>query len=310
MNSIKNILVIVDPTASDQPAVQKAVILASKFHAGIELFVCDTKSSFAMRMASQMTKPTALTPSSLHSWLEALARPLRSKGIEVTTSAINGDPFVNTVLAWLKNSPADLVMKDTHHHGLTKRTFLGNTDWHLIRECPIPLLLTKPKHWREPLVVAAAVNPPLNGIQEDFLDKRILDCAVTIALPLQATVLAVHTYFPDLVAAASICPEPNFFNVTAEMLEAEKTLHQTALVSLLAPYGIAQQSVHLDMGVASTSLPEIAEQQAIDVMVMGAISRNHLKQALIGSTAERLLEHLPCDVLVIKETQFAECLPI
>jgi hypothetical protein len=49
--------------------------------------------------------------------------------------------------------------------------------------------------------------------------------------------------------------------------------------------------------------------RAVDIMVMGAISRSHLKQKLIGSTAERLLEYLPCDVLVVKETRFADSLP-
>lgn len=308
MNSIKNILVVVDPTASDQPALHKAGLLAAKLHASIELLACDTKASAALRFAHRMTgRATAPSPS-LQAWLEDLAQPLRSEGIEVTTSAIAGDPLVKTLLAWFKNSPADLVMKDTHHHSGLKRTFLGNTDWHLIRECPIPLLLTKPTAWRKPLIVAAAIDPPLNASSEDFLDRRILDCTVSIARPMQASVLAVHTYFPNIVAAAASCPQPNFFNVTPEMLETEKALHETALAPLLEPYGISKQCV--EMGVASACLPAIAEEQAIDVLVMGAISRSHAKQALLGSTAERLLEFLPCDVLVVKEACFADCLPL
>jgi universal stress protein E len=65
----------------------------------------------------------------------------------------------------------------------------------------------------------------------------------------------------------------------------------------------------VDMGFASSCLPQFAERRAVDIMVMGAISRSHLRQKLIGSTAERLLEYLPCDVLVVKETRFADSLP-
>jgi universal stress protein E len=42
---------------------------------------------------------------------------------------------------------------------------------------------------------------------------------------------------------------------------------------------------------------------------MGAISRTRLQEVFIGSTAERVLDRLPCDVLVVKPGDFAERLP-
>jgi universal stress protein E len=41
-----------------------------------------------------------------------------------------------------------------------------------------------------------------------------------------------------------------------------------------------------------------------DVVVMGAVARNRLKRIFIGATAERVLEHLPCDLLIIKPDWF------
>ncbi|MBT5219554.1 MAG: universal stress protein, partial [Woeseia sp.] len=37
---------------------------------------------------------------------------------------------------------------------------------------------------------------------------------------------------------------------------------------------------------------------------MGAVSRNTMKRLFIGATAERTLEHLPCDLLVVKPSWF------
>jgi universal stress protein E len=37
-----------------------------------------------------------------------------------------------------------------------------------------------------------------------------------------------------------------------------------------------------------------------DLVVMGAVSRSGLKRLALGSTAERVLDFLPCDVLVVK----------
>jgi universal stress protein E len=42
---------------------------------------------------------------------------------------------------------------------------------------------------------------------------------------------------------------------------------------------------------------------------MGAVSRRGLAKIFIGSTAERVLEHLPCDVVVVKSPDFAAALP-
>jgi hypothetical protein len=40
------------------------------------------------------------------------------------------------------------------------------------------------------------------------------------------------------------------------------------------------------------------------MVVMGAMSRSGLKRVFIGNTAERVLNDLPCDVLVVKPPRF------
>ena len=37
---------------------------------------------------------------------------------------------------------------------------------------------------------------------------------------------------------------------------------------------------------------------------MGAVSRSGLKRVFIGNTAEKILDELPCDVLVVKPARF------
>ena len=45
------------------------------------------------------------------------------------------------------------------------------------------------------------------------------------------------------------------------------------------------------------------------IVVMGALARAGLKRLLIGNTAERVLDHLPCDLLVIKPRGLRAKLP-
>jgi len=60
----------------------------------------------------------------------------------------------------------------------------------------------------------------------------------------------------------------------------------------------------LASGRAPEELPEIATKLKADVVVMGAVARNRWKRLFIGATAERTLEHLPCDLLIVKPDWF------
>ena len=59
-------------------------------------------------------------------------------------------------------------------------------------------------------------------------------------------------------------------------------------------------STHLIESPVDEALPEIAEKEGAWVIVMGAISRGGLERVFIGSTAERVLDRLPCDVWIVK----------
>jgi universal stress protein E len=130
MDRITDILVIVNPLARDQPAIAKAATLARWLGASIELLICDSKSSREIHTEGQIPAiSNALLTDNLQSRLEQLAEPLRDDGIDVTTHVIRGDPLHEAVVSWMRNSPADLVIKDTPHHSFAKRVFVTNTDW-------------------------------------------------------------------------------------------------------------------------------------------------------------------------------------
>lgn len=57
------------------------------------------------------------------------------------------------------------------------------------------------------------------------------------------------------------------------------------------------------------ALPRKLESLQADLLVMGAVSRSRLRELFVGSTAERVLDRLHCDVLVVKPGDFEEKLP-
>ena len=95
----------------------------------------------------------------------------------------------------------------------------------------------------------------------------------------------------------------------ADLLETERTRLAEAARELAAAHGLGEKDVRVVQGAAAELLPKIAAEGKADLLVMGAVSRSRLREIFIGSTAERVLDHVPCDVLVVKPADFREKLP-
>ena len=311
MNPINSILVIVDPTAEQHMAVGKGALLARKLGARLELYVCDTKASREVRLAAHAARhadqPFVSNPKA---FLEDLAKPIRDQGVDVTTDVECADPLHTALLDRARRSTADLIIKDTHHHSFAQRTILTNTDWELIRACPVPLLLTKPSPWASSPKVCAAVDPGHANDKPAVLDNRIVDCAAIVAKRLGGELHLLHVYLPAaIVAAAAAGSPPMAITVSAEDLAREAEQKRELLRELVAEYRVPAGNVHVEVGGPAAVLPRAANDVRADIVVMGAISRSGLQRVFIGSTAEDVLERLPCDALIVRPPDFAHDLP-
>lgn len=302
MNLIENILVIVDPTASSHPAVAKAAILATKLSARLELFVCDTS------LSSSRQKPSgALSHAKV--LLESMAKPMRDSGLDVTTETNYGGPLHEALVDRATHACADLVVKDTHHHSLAQRTVLTNTDWELIRGCPTALLLVKAPAWNTTPTVIAAVDPGHANDKPASLDRLILDHAAMLRRQLAGQLHVLHSYLPISVASAVLSSVPPMVvDAPPEALNIERQNKLEALQKVLPGYSVDAANIHLLMGGPADMMCRLSSQLHADIVCMGAISRSGWKRMLIGSTAEKVLEQLPCDAWIVKPADFAELL--
>jgi universal stress protein E len=311
MNPINSILVIVDPTAEHHPAVGKGALLARQLGARLELYVCDTKAAREVRLAAHAAKQGDRPfPVNLKVFLEDLARPIRQHGVDVTTEVDRADPLHLALIERARRTTAGLVIKDTHHHSLAQRTFLTNTDWELIRACPVPLLLTKPNTWASSPRVCAAVDPGHANDKPAVLDNDIVDHAALLTKKLGGELHLLHAYLPVAIVAATATGSPPLaITVSAEELAREAEQKRAQLQDLFSEYPVPPRNVHLEVGGPAAVLPRAVRDMRADIVAMGAISRSGLKRIFIGSTAEDVLEALPCDALIVKPPDFAAALP-
>jgi universal stress protein E len=299
---------VIDPTTDDQPAMRRAAWLAKDVGAELELFVSFYNQylngdRFFDSPSLEKARHDVIAGYEKH--LEELAEPLRSSGLIVRTAATWDYPLYESIVRHAVAVGTDIVFKDTHHHSALARTLFTNTDWNLLRTCPVPLWLVKPQEIADQPVFMAAIDPMNEHDKPAALDDEILVHSKMLAETSNGTVHAFHSYDPRIIVATGTAHA--YIPVSLpldEINEQMRERHEKRFNEITEFYGLDDKKAHLVSGLAHEELPLMANKFNADVVVMGAVARNRLKRIFIGATAERVLEHLPCDLLVIKPDWF------
>ncbi len=308
MKEIRKILSVVDPTVEAQPAMQRAAWLARRTGAELELLICyynEYLSGDRLFDSPSLEKARAEVIANHEQHLEAFAEPLRHDGITVRTTAIWDHPLYEGIVRHAIECGAELVFKDTHHHSAATRALLTNTDWNLIRTCPMPLWLVKPHDIREQPIIVASIDPMNQHDKPAALDDEILNISRFFGEKTDGAVHAFHSYDPRIAVATATANA--YIPVSLPFDEIEQQMHddhQKRFTEVTSFHGLDDEHSHLVAGLAHEELPAIAETLEADVVVMGAVARNRWKRLFIGATAERTLEHLPCDLVIVKPDWF------
>ena len=295
---LKQLLVVIDPTQSPQPALERAAWIARHTGAAIELLLCEFNSALdAGALFDGVEKARQSLLEHRREWLEQLAAPLRQEGLAVAVEARWGKPLHKMIIARTEELRPDLVLKTAHSHGLLRRLLLSNSCWQLIRYCPAPLWLVKPHGEWHGQRLAVALDPTHEADKPASLDHQLIAAAQTLGATLGLEDHYLHSYAPlprTLVFDAELVADYEYY------VERTGERHREAFEQLLGHYAIPAPRTHLLQGFAEETLPRFVEEHAVDLLVMGAIARGHLDTALIGHTAERVLEGVDCDLLVLK----------
>jgi universal stress protein E len=154
------------------------------------------------------------------------------------------------------------------------------------------------------------VDPGHANDKPAALDYRILDYASLLSKRLGGELHVLHAYIPIVILAAASATSPQIgLTVSAEELAFEEHEMRERVQALVTEYRVDAANVHLEIGGPAEVLPRLAGALQAHIVTMGAISRSGVQRAFIGSTAEDVLERLPCDALIVKPPDFAAMLP-
>jgi len=303
MYDIQRILVAVkNPDARRQPGVEKALHIAKRLGAAVELFHAISTPVYldveplTGRTLEQL-KREALQLRQAR--LEKLAARARRHGQKVQCHVAWDFPPHEAIVRAAIRSGADLIIAECHEGRRLKPWIMHLTDWELLRLSPLPVLLLKnEKRWRGPQILAA-VDPSHARAKPARLDNHILGFAQSLRAALEGNLDLLHAYYPSGFGFVVADPAINA-GTLADLYEQQRAHARKQFDKFATRARIPPASRHLIDGDPVVAIPHLARKVGADLVVMGAVSRSGLKRVFIGNTAEQVLDALPCDVLVVK----------
>jgi nucleotide-binding universal stress UspA family protein len=237
--------------------------------------------------------------------IEGLVRPVRRKGIPVTVKTSVGKPFIE-VIREVIHGRYDLVMIPARRSTNLRRMLFGGTEMHLIRKCPCPVWVIKPKQKVPCTRILAAVGPNLGDDVELELDNAIINLASAVTRLDEGRLHILHAwnlYGESILRGSFGHMKPKEVN---KLLRQEFIQHKKNLMELIERHSLNEKNleVHLLKGTAADIIARVARRKRIDLLVMGTVSRTGIAGVIIGNTAEDILGQVDCSVLAVKPTGF------
>jgi universal stress protein E len=312
MQAIRKILIAVkNPDARRQPGVDKALSIAKTLGASVELFHAISAPVFMEIQPLTGRTIAELRKEALELRRARLAKLVaRAQDLGITAAAtVDWDfPPHEAIVRRAIESRADLIIAECHKGRRLAPWLVHLTDWELLRASPMPVLLLKSaKPWRNRAVLAA-VDPTHAHAKPSGLDARIVARASQLAAKTGGPLHVIHATLPLIPSTAIGDPGLDSAALAAsyEQWTARRCEDFTAFAKGV---GVPRTRLHVLDGSPVVAIPAVARQVGADLVVMGAVSRSGLKRIFIGNTAERVLNDLPCDVLVVKPANFTKRVP-
>jgi len=301
---MKNMLVVLDGSSSDEHVLRQAIQLAATSGGNIHLFMTVYDSIEELNRYVGFDNYQEVKQSILDEAEVKLRRLTDKFGDHFTSTMHWGRRWHFHVISEAKKISADLVIKAVQRHSRIAEFLHTPEDWHLLRGASCPVWLVNDSTAQLNRVVAAFST--LDETENHrLLGERVLQKASELATALNIE-LHVVSVVPDWSQTQAIVgPMPGmpgqFPTVIADMgaqaLEHAEDVIRETLVKL----AIDSDVIEVRRGFADIELADAVGDSGALVIGSAAARKLTAKVAdkLFGNTSEKVIHHVRGDVLVV-----------
>lgn len=279
---LKSLLVASDLSTRSEPALHRAVQLATATGARLSVLHAVEDDQPKLRMQDEMRSAQAY----LDWQLDALGRPA---GAEVITRA--GDPF-QVIDQTAQACAADLIVMGAHRRRILRDVFVGTTIERVTRTAGRPVLMAHdgPAYpWKRVFIATDLSETSAEAARR----------AHALGFLQGADVTFIHAYTPI------VGPMMTYAGITSDRVsvEAEREF-QTArrdVARFVHDLGIGDPPCHARLleGLGASAITGFVAQARPHLLVIGTRGLSGTKRLLLGSIAQELMGSLSVDILAV-----------
>ncbi|MCW5553902.1 MAG: universal stress protein [Verrucomicrobiae bacterium] len=284
------ILVPVDFSPRSRRATQYAAALAQQFDAALELlFVLEPLPTDSMLERPQRTRGDTELARRAETMLRELAQTEVPSGVRATTRVRRGKAAPE-IIATAQQGQSDLIVLSSHGYSGVQRLLLGSTAEQVVRHAPCSVLTLR-EHAAAPTRIRRILAP----VDFSPASRAALRYAVEFAGLFDADLTVFH--------AVLSLPPPRRLSAFARGLEVEalkQAREDLATLVKTKVCGAIPVATKIAAGVPRDAIVRVAGRLKTDLIIMATQGKKGLERWVMGSTAELVVRHAPCPVLVLR----------
>jgi len=222
-------------------------------------------------------------------WLWKLLRDRSLTAADVGVDVVWAKDIAASAAESIASRGDSLVIKSAHRSESFLHTPL---DWNLLHQSPAPVLLVNAaKRSRKPgRDTLASIDLRHNDSKHRTLNLRVLDAAQRFA-----DISGGKLHCVAVIEYSEVLEDLDVINARRVRRDViAKT--QDLLAAMVEPYGIARSRIHRPAGKVGQMVATTARKTNSGLIVVGSAAKGH---GLLGSSAEKILDKSPCDVLTV-----------
>jgi len=309
----QKILVIIDQNERKQPGLARALQMQHAAETEITLFTNVYDSSIESSFILDPHNLDAVKRSLIDYQTKKLTQlSINNEVANVTfeQKVVWQESAYISDLTMVDDYQPDLVIKSCRPDNSLNLWLFNSSCSQLLKACPCPILFVKNEFLNTNGTVIAAVDPGHKLSQTSQLDSNVLHAGLTMSSSLHIPLHACHCFDPSYwdvflqaVKSADIWtdvfpanPDADNQHVLTELKEHHYQMF-TDTCTELVPHA---ENRHFINGSVEDEIPELASKLRASVVVLGTTYRT----GLLGSSAEKILENVEIDLLVVKPFGF------
>jgi nucleotide-binding universal stress UspA family protein len=300
--NIRNILVPIDFSKMSSQAIETAKHLAQRFGADLHLV-----HVYQFHYPAGFVAPGMPPDITMFSFPVDEARKLAQRlkvfahkhGIpSEMCHLLEGTPTFNEICRLAREINADLIVTPTHGHTGLKHIFLGSTAERIVQHSPCPVIVAR--QFKEPLSEMKAVygvDKILVPVDFSACSLAGLKSAIQWADRFSAKILVLNVvdFAYSFTSDGYAMYDLSKYREMARK-EAERQMRRFVRI---AKFGPVKFETAVLVGPPVDVITAFAQNQNVDLIITATHGRTGFRHVLIGSTAELVIRHAYCSVLIV-----------